>query len=196
MQAVRKTSLVVKSTKRKNTTMKRNIILSLVLGIMAMFSIPTFAQDVVKGNVVDENGDPVIGASVVIVGQSGTGVITDLDGNYSIKAPKNAKLAISYIGYVTQTVKPGGKIQLKPDSQNLEEVVVVGYGSQKKAHLTGSVATVPMEDIRDISAGNLASTLDGMVNGLSVSGGDARPGESATMKIRTSSMIGDVGGKS
>lgn len=176
--------------------MKRNIILSLVLGIMAMFSIPTFAQDVVKGNVVDENGDPVIGASVVIVGQSGTGVITDLDGNYSIKAPKNAKLAISYIGYVTQTVKPGGKIQLKPDSQNLEEVVVVGYGSQKKAHLTGSVATVPMEDIRDISAGNLASTLDGMVNGLSVSGGDARPGESATMKIRTSSMIGDVGGKS
>ena len=164
------------------------------MGAMALFASPALAQNqTVKGTVVDENGEPVIGASVVVAGKTGTGVITDFDGNYTIQVPRGGKVTITYIGYLPQTVVPGGKVQLKEDSQNLEEVVVVGYGSQKKAHLTGSVSTVPMEEIQDISAGGLASTLDGLINGLSVNGGNARPGENATIKIRDTNSLGDVG---
>ena len=177
--------------------MKRKFIISLCMGfIMALFAVPALAQNqTVKGTVVDENGEPIIGASVRVNDKSGkgTGVITDFDGNYTLSVPKGAKVTITYIGYVPQTVTPGGKVQLKEDTQNLEEVVVVGYGVQKKAHLTGSVATVPVDEIQDLSSGGLASTLSGLVNGLSVSGGDARPGENATMTIRDTNSLGDVG---
>lgn len=172
--------------------MKRKFIISLCIGFMAMSAAPAFAQNTeIKGTVVDENGEPVIGASVRVEGQEG-GVITDLDGNYVIKAPKGAKVTISYIGYTPQTVTAGGRVQLKEDAQNLDELVVVGYGVQKKAHLTGSVATVPMDDIQDLAAGGLASTLEGLVNGLSISGGDSRPGENATMYIRDTNSLRDV----
>lgn len=177
--------------------MKRKFIISLCMGfIMALFAVPALAQNqTVKGTVVDENGEPIIGASVRVNDKNGkgTGVITDFDGNYTLSVPKGAKVTITYIGYVPQTVTPGGKVQLKEDTQNLEEVVVVGYGVQKKAHLTGSVATVPVDEIQDLSSGGLASTLSGLVNGLSVSGGDARPGENATMTIRDTNSLGDVG---
>ena len=172
--------------------MKRKFIISLCIGFMAMSAAPAFAQNTeIKGTVVDENGEPVIGASVRVEGQEG-GVITDLDGNYVIKAPKGAKVTISYIGYTPQTVTAGGRVQLKEDAQNLDELVVVGYGVQKKAHLTGSVATVPMDDIQDLAAGGLASTLEGLVNGLSISGGDSRPGENAQMYIRDTNSLSDV----
>ena len=173
--------------------MKRYI-KTLCLGLMLMFSASALAQNqTFTGTVVDETGEPIIGASVLIEGQKGTGTITDFDGNYTIQAPKNAKIVISYIGYITQTVKPGGKIQMKEDSQSLEEVVVVGYGSQKKAHLTGSVATVPVDEIQDLANGGLASSLNGLVNGLSVSGGDSRPGENATITIRDANSLTDIG---
>ena len=172
--------------------MKRKFIISLCIGFMAMSAAPAFAQNTeIKGTVVDENGEPVIGASVRVEGQEG-GVITDLDGNYVIKAPKGAKVTISYIGYTPQTVTAGGRVQLKEDAQNLDELVVVGYGVQKKAHLTGSVATVPMDDIQDLAAGGLASTLEGLVNGLSISGGDSRPGENAQMYIRDTNSLDDI----
>ena len=159
-------------------------------------SVSATAQNqTVKGTVVDENGEPVIGASVVIAGKQGQGVITDLDGNYTIQAPKGSKVTISYIGYITQTVVPGGKVKLKEDSQNLEEVVVVGYGVQKKAHLTGAISTVPMDEIQDMSSGDVASSLSGLVNGLNVSSPTIdRPGESSRLSIRDASSIGDVGG--
>lgn len=160
---------------------------------MACATLPAFAQNTdIKGTVVDENGEPVIGASVRVEGQEG-GVITDLDGNYTIKAPKGAKVTITYIGYQTMTVTAGGRVQLKEDAQNLDELVVVGYGVQKKAHLTGSVATVDMDEIQDLTSGGLASTLEGLVNGLSVSGGNSRPGENATMYIRDTNSLDDVG---
>ena len=173
--------------------MKRKFIASLCFGFMAFTAVPALAQNTdIKGTVVDENGDPIIGASIRVEGQEG-GVITDLDGNYTIKAPKGAKITISYIGYTPQTVTAGGRVQLKEDAQNLEELVVVGYGVQKKAHLTGSVATVDMNDIQDLSSGGLASTLEGLVNGLSVSGGDSRPGDNATMYIRDTNSLGSIG---
>lgn len=175
--------------------MKKRLIISLCIGLLALFAMPAFAQQnqTFKGTVVDETGEPIIGASVIVAGKTGAGTITDLDGNYTIQAPANAKVTISYIGYVAQTVKPGGKIQLKEDSQSLEEVVVVGYGSQKKAHLTGSVATVPVEDIQDLANGGLASSLSGLVNGLSVSGGDSRPGENAKINIRDTNSLTEIG---
>lgn len=163
-----------------------NIALSLLLAVL--FAVPAMAQNQQhKGQVLDENGEPVIGASVVVVGSKGVGTVTDIDGNYTISAPKSAKVTISYIGYDTQTVPAGGAIKLQPSDVTLNEVVVVGYGSQKKAHLTGSVATVPMEEIQDLSSGNLSSTLSGMVNGMSVSGGESRPGEAASITIRGNS---------
>lgn len=173
--------------------MKRKFIASLCFGFMAFAAVPALAQNTdIKGTVVDQNGEPIIGASVRVEGQKG-GVITDLDGNYVIKAPKGAKITVSYIGYVPQTVTAGGRVQLKEDAQNLDELVVVGYGVQKKAHLTGSVATVPMDEIQDMTSGGLASTLEGLVNGLSVSGGNTRPGENATIYIRDTNSLGDVG---
>jgi TonB-linked SusC/RagA family outer membrane protein len=91
------------------------------------------------------------------------------------------------------TVVPGGTVKLQEDKQTLEEVVVVGYGSQKKAHLTGSVATVPVDEIQDLANGGLASSLNGLVNGLSVSGGDSRPGENAKINIRDANSLTEIG---
>ena len=148
----------------------------------------------VTGTVVDESGEPIIGATVQVVGTT-TGTITDIDGRYSLQAPAKAAVKVSFIGYISEIVnKPqGAKVVLREDNQQLEEVVVVGYGVQKKAHLTGAVATVQMNDIQDLSNGGLASSLSGMVNGVSVSGGESRPGENATIKIRDTNTLGDVG---
>lgn len=165
--------------------MKPNKLVSILWLMIALFvSVPALAQNQVTGTVLDENGEPVIGASVVIANQKGTGTITDLEGKYVLNAPANTKVKISYIGYETLEVKPGGTVKLKPADTNLNEVVVVGYGSRKRAHLTGAVATIPVEEITDLSSGNLASTLSGLVNGVSVSGGESRPGENATISIR------------
>ena len=153
--------------------------------VCCLFSVIAMAQNQqVKGTVLDENGEPIIGASVIVVGSKGSGAVTDLDGNYTVTVPKGGKVKISYIGYVTEEVAAGGTLKLKPADTSLNEVVVVGYGSQKKAHLTGSVATVPVEEIQDLSSGGLASTLSGLVNGVSVSGGESRPGENASITIR------------
>lgn len=174
--------------------MKKQIIISLCLALMALFATPALAQNQkVTGTVVDDKGEPIIGASVMVVGEKGKGTVTDFDGNYTLDMPANGKVTISYIGYISQTVKPGGTVQLKEDSQSLEEVVVVGYGTQKKAHLTGSVSTVPMNDIQDLANGNLASSLSGLVNGLSVEGGESRPGENASLYVRDAKSLGDIG---
>ena len=166
---------------------------TLCLGLMLMFSASAVAQnETVTGTVLDEMGEPVIGATVTVEGTKNA-TVTDLDGNYKITVPKNGKVTISYIGYTTVTVKPGGTVKLEEDKQTLEEVVVVGYGTQKKAHLTGSVSTVEVDDIQDLANGGLASSLSGLVNGLSVSGGDARPGENARLSIRDVGSMGEIG---
>ena len=161
--------------------------------LMVFLSIPAFAQNqTVTGTVLDELNEPVIGATVTVEGTK-IATVTDLDGNYKIAAPAGAKVTITYIGYMPLTVKPGGTVKLQEDKQTLEEVVVVGYGTQKKAHLTGSIATVDMDDVQDLANAGLASSLSGLVNGLGVSGGDARPGERATMSIRDVSSFGEIG---
>ena len=169
----------------------RRILLPVVCSLLSV-SVMAQTNRTVKGTVVDELGEPIIGATVQVVGTT-TGTITDIDGNYVIQAPEKSTLKVMFLGYITETVPSDTKqVVLKEDAQQLEDVVVVGYGVQKKAHLTGAVATVQMDDIQDLSSGGLASTLSGMVNGVSVSGGDARPGENATIKIRDTNTLGDV----
>ncbi len=171
----------------------KKYIKTLCLSLMLMFSASAMAQNqTVSGTVLDELGEPVIGATVTVEGTK-TATVTDLDGNYKIQAPKGAKVVITYIGYMPMTVAPGGTVKLQEDKQTLEEVVVVGYGTQKKAHLTGSVATVDVDEIQDLSNGGLASSLSGLVNGMSVSGGDARPGENARIAIRDVNSLGEIG---
>lgn len=175
--------------------MNNNKIKALALCLSLAVASVASAQSTktIKGTIVDENGDPMIGATVRVPG-SKTGAVTDLDGNYVITVPDGTKqLTVSYIGYKDITTT-GGKAQFKQDSTtDLEEVVVVGYGVQKKAHLTGSVESIPVDEIQDLSSGNLASTLSGLVNGLNVSGGDAQPGESATITVRDAGTLGDIG---
>ena len=172
--------------------MKRNIFKTLFLVLAMMCSLPALAQNkTVTGTIVDETGEPVIGATVRVEGTQ-IAAVTDFDGNYSIEVPKDGKVVVSYIGYKDMPTT-GGRLQLQTDSNDLEEVVVVGYGVQKKAHLTGSVGTVPMDDIQDLSSGSLASTLSGLVNGMSVSGGDGRPGENARISIRDVNSLGEIG---
>ena len=119
----------------------------------------------VKGTVIDNTGLPVIGASVVVKGTT-IGLITDIDGNYTLNdVPENATIAISYIGFKTIELPANSKelahITLKEDSEMLEEVVVVGYGSQKKANLTGAVATISSKDINERPVSTAAGALQG-----------------------------------
>ena len=165
--------------------------------VMALFVLSASAQTQYKGIVIDELGQPVIGATVIVKGTT-IGTTTGVDGDFVLPVPDKALVQISFIGYVTEEISDLAKTQivLKEDRQNIEEVVVVGYGTQKKAHLTGSVATVPMDDIQDLATGDLASTLSGLISGVSVSGGDSRPGEAAKIYIRNASDLSDVGATS
>ena len=156
-------------------------------------ALPMMAQNkVVTGTVIDELGEPVIGATVRVEGTK-TATVTDFDGNYKLEVPQGGKIVVSYIGYKDKATT-GGRIQLEANSNDLEEVVVVGYGTQKKAHLTGSVGTVDMNEVQDLAGGSLGSTLSGLVNGLSVSGGDARPGERATLYVRDARSLSSLSG--
>ena len=175
--------------------MKKNLIFTMCLSlVMAFFTLSATAQTTVKGTVVDENGQPVIGATVLVQG-SNMGTTTGIDGSFQIAVPEKGLVEISYIGYVTEVLSDFAKtkIVLKEDKQNIEEVVIVGYGSMKKAHLTGSVATVNVEEVKDITSGSLSSTLAGMMPGVSVSGGEARPGENASISIRDNASLSAIG---
>ncbi len=130
----------------------------------------TSATSIVTGRVVDEQGEPVIGASIVEVGTT-RGTSTDVDGNFSFKASPNAKLQISFIGYKTQTVRAasGMRVVLPEDNARLDEIVVVGYGTQRKANLTGAVSTVDVDKVLGSkSETDVRKSLQGTVPGLTI----------------------------
>ena len=176
--------------------MKNNKIFRFCLMLAAMFvAFTASAQTQYKGTVVDEAGEPVIGATV-IVKDTTVGTTTGIDGDFTIAVPKDGVVQISFIGYITETITNFAQTQivLREDKQQIEEVVVIGYGVQKKAHLTGSVGTVPVDDIQDLAAGDLGSTLSGLINGVSVSEGDnTRPGGRVSIKIRDAGSLSQVG---
>ena len=135
----------------------------IVLGKQTMAAAPQ-QSSTIRGKVIDTNGDPVIGANIVEKGTT-NGTTTDVEGNFSINAKSGSTLVITFIGYVREEVKANAgrrmEIILQEDSETLEEVVVVGYGTMKKADLTGSVATVGSEVIEDRPLTNLGAGLQG-----------------------------------
>ena len=154
-----------------------------------------FAQNgAINGKVVDANGEPVIGAAVVVPGTS-TGVTTDLDGNFSIRVASGTTLEISCIGYVTRRVpaSAGMRIALEDDAEMLEETVVIGYGVQKKSDLTGAVASVRSDDLKDRSTTDAAAALQGKAAGIQIINAGA-PGAGADIRVRGySSNSGNIG---
>ncbi len=152
----------------------------------------------ISGTVVDNSGAPVIGASVFVVGNSSIGAITDLDGKFSLNVPENSRITISCIGYTTQTLSVGNQsvfnVVLAEDSEFLEETVVIGYGVQKKSDLTGSVASVGGNDLRNRSTSDAAAALQGKAAGVQILTNSGAPGTASEIRVRGySSNSGSIG---
>lgn len=156
-----------------------------------------FAQTVIKGNVTDNTGEPIIGASVIEDGSANNGGVTDLDGNFTITLKGNSKkLKVSYVGMKPQVVNVSGKsvvnIKLEDDATTLNDVVVIGYGSVKKKDLTGSVATVNNKALEAVPVANATEALQGKMAGVQITATEGSP--DAEMKIRVrggGSITGD-----
>lgn len=172
----------------------------LAIGIMTGGIIPSYSYGVnlseynlnffknITGKVVDQNGKPLAGVTISIKG-SKTATSTDADGTFRLNLPVgNEILVLNFVGYKRLEIPVGNQnvlnIRMEAESQELEEVVAVGYTTQKKAHLTGSVVAIKAEEIEDLPSTNVGATLAGRVAGLSVSGGTSRPGSKATLTIR------------
>ncbi|MDE6076140.1 MAG: SusC/RagA family TonB-linked outer membrane protein [Muribaculaceae bacterium] len=149
----------------------------------------------VTGIVTDTDNEPLIGVSVLLKGTT-TGTVTDIDGNYSISAPADGTLVFSYIGCDTKEVKIAGQtnlnVVLTSSAQQLDQVVVIGYGTQKKADLTGSVSVVDMDKARKLPATDGASMLQGQVPGVSVAT-SSQPGATSSIRVRGVGSFSNVG---
>ena len=168
--------------------MKRNLMFKVLLMLMVgcFLSIDAFAQQItVKGLVKDTAGEPIIGANVVIKGTT-NGTITDFDGNFQLNANKGDIIVISFIGYQPQEVQAAASMNiiLKDDTELLDEVVVIGYGSVKKDDLSGSVVAIKAEEMNKGAVTSPQELIMGKVPGLSVSQGDGAPGAGSTIRIR------------
>ena len=154
--------------------------------LMVLISTVAFAQtEQVSGTVTDNSGEPIIGATVLVVGQSGNGTVTDIDGNFTLQAKPGSTLSISYIGYKNQEVKAGKglKIVLEEESKLLNEVVVTGYTTQRKADLTGAISVVSVDELAKQNENNPIKALQGRVPGMNISA-DGSPSGTATVRIR------------
>ena len=165
----------------------------LMLLFISMLSTNLYAQGSrVTGTVKDANGDAIIGASVIVAGSS-QGSITDVDGKYAIAVPSNAKLQVSSVGYETQTVAVGGRkvidFVLQSDDQQLDDIVVIGYGTVKKRDLTGAVSSVKAADIVRTPTGNALEAIQGQVTGLDITKSTGEAGSGVNMVLRGNRSI-------
>ena len=159
---------------------------SIMLMLMAlMMSVTSFAQGL-KGHVIDENGEPVIGATVAEKSNPKNATITDFDGNFVVNIQAGHTLTVTYIGYQTfeGAAKNGMTINLKPDNKVLDEVVVVGYGVQKKSSVTGAISQVKPEDMENRTIANAQQALQGKTSGVQIIQSSAAPGSSPTIRVR------------
>ena len=176
----------------------------LCLGAMCgLTMIPTTAaaaveqQQTIKvsGQVVDQDGEPLIGATVRVKDAEG-GAVTDLDGNFQLDVPANGVLIVSYVGFKDMEVAVRGRavlgtIQMESDAMTLNQVVVVGYGTQKKADLTGSVSIVNAEEMKKVSNSNISTMLEGKVAGVQITS-DGQPGADPSVRIRGIGSFGST----
>ena len=159
---------------------------SILMMLMALFmSVTSFAQGI-KGTVIDENGEPVIGATVAEKSNPKNATITDFDGNFTVNVNAGKMILITYIGYETQeaAAKNGMTIKLRPDNKVLDEVVVVGYGVQKKSSVTGAISQVKPEDMENRTIANAQQALQGKTSGVQIIQSSAAPGSSPTIRVR------------
>ncbi len=163
-----------------------------------LFSVYGQAQDhTIKGKVVDEKGLPIPGVSILIKGTA-NGASSDIDGNYLLKANSNGTLVFSFVGYtkVEQAIKGRTRIDvtLSSESQSLQEVVVVGYGTQKKSVVTGAISSIKAKDLENIPNGRVEEALQGRVSGVTVASNAGQPGSTATIRVRGITTFDTYGG--
>ena len=159
--------------------------------LVTLLSTIMYAQQEITGNVVDPEGEPIIGATVMEKGTS-NGVITDIDGNFKMKVAAGTTLVFSYIGFNTQELpaQNGMQVQLKEDATELAEVVVVGYTTQRKADLTGAISTASIDEIAKQNENNPMKALQGRVPGMNIQA-DGNPSGAATVRIRGIGTLND-----
>ncbi|HMM04954.1 MAG: TonB-dependent receptor [Prevotella sp.] len=179
---------------RKRKSRCAKIFLIIMLGVITLSS-SMHAQSgtiTVKGNVKDSNGEPIISGSVVVKGTT-TGTVTDLDGNYELKAPENGTLVFSYVGFTSQEIQIAGRtsidVVLSEDAELLKEVVIIGYGSVKKEDLTGSVTAISANSLAKGMATSASDLLIGKAPGVSVVTDGGAPGSAAKIRIRGGSSM-------
>lgn len=162
-----------------------------------LFSAYAHAQDAsTKGKVIDETGLPIPGATILLKGTA-MSVTSDFDGKFQINAPKNGTLTISFIGYKTVETTINGQnamnVKLYPATQDLNEVVVVGYGTQKKSVTTGAISSVKAKDLEKVPNGRIEQALQGRVSGVTIAASSGQPGSASTIRIRGITTFGDGG---
>ena len=159
------------------------------------FSSAQQENRIIKGKVIDEKGETLIGVSILVKGTT-IGTVTDFDGNFSLEVPKNGTLVISYVGYKSQEIKVSGRtdfaITLASDNKLLDEVVVVGYGVVKKSDLTGSVGSVKSETIAAKGSTSVMESLQGQVAGVNISQSSSRAGDGFKIQIRGKSSLNEA----
>lgn len=163
-----------------------------LLGALVFMSFSANGQDI-RGKVTDETGSGIVGANIVVKGTT-NGTITDLDGNYNIKVNNDsAVLIISFMGYQTQEIQTAGKseidVQLMVDTENLDEVVVIGYGTVRKSDLTGSVGSVKAEELTQLATTDVVEAMQGRVAGVQISSNSGEPGGGMKIRIRGTGTI-------
>lgn len=168
---------------------QRKLLLGMLVWSLTLMSFQVMGQRQVSGSITDaSNGDPLIGANILVQGTS-SGTVTDFDGNFELTVPGNdAVLEISYTGYKPMTIQVGSQstltLQLDPDFAALDEVVVVGYGTQKKRDVTGSISTLSEEKIGSLPVASGVQAMQGQVAGVDIQSAGGRPGQAPTIKIR------------
>jgi iron complex outermembrane receptor protein len=170
--------------------LSRNRIIVPILGILLCWSLSAAAQNrAITGNITDANdGEPLIGATIVLPGSTNGGAVTDLDGNFKISVPQDAKnLIISYVGYVSQHVAITGSnlvIKMHSDQKSLNEVVVIGYGTARRSDLTGSVSTVRAKDFNKGMVSSPEQLINGKVSGVQIMSNSGSATGGSTIRIR------------
>lgn len=178
--------------------MQLNLFRNIAIWIFLFISIPAFSQRLqITGTVIDANDrQPLMGVTVKVRGEAGFGTITDVDGKYKLNVSSSAILEFSYMGYASKAVQIKDNktinVEMEPDSKNLDELVVIGYGTQKKSDITGSISSIAGKDINDIPVSSALQAIQGRAAGVNIVQNTGAPGSSTTIKIRGTGTVNDA----